>query len=111
MTTRVSVRQSNESCLLPNVRQALLCSSKIHHKQRRLEAPVWEAGHHPDNNTQKIPKKAGFLPFWQMLQDLKLEIIFGNGAATERDIDFKGAPVNIVGNCQLCFFGTQEMRN
>jgi len=70
------------------MREAPLCSKKIHYRQLRIEATLGQAGHHPVSN-EKISHKKLILPSWQLVRDLKLEIIFGSGVADERDRNFK----------------------
>ena len=56
--------------------------------------------------------KSEFLPPWQTVHGLKLETIFwGEWCSSPTAQRLKSAPVNIVGNCQLRFFGTKGMSN
>lgn len=78
---------SCKSCLLPNMRQALVCSNKKHCKQLRLGALVWQAGRHPDNNDKTPEKKQVFASLAAAARPEIRNNFGGNGAAAERDFN------------------------
>lgn len=105
----VRVCQSSKSCLLQNMRQAPLCSIKIHCKQLRKGATVLQVDTILIIMTNSKKKQVYASMAVAARPEIRNNFWEWHSILTGQRL--KSGPANIVGNCLLCFYLTQQTSN